>query len=191
VLLRDAFENVPQPGFVGARYRSTRLLFIAQNPGTHKDPVRDKPYLRALQRLRVEPTMENYDLANRESRKFIPDWTIQKKYFLLDKCHLDLDDIAFFNVVRCRTRDNEKPNEEMTKNCLKEHFKRWLDLLKPRFVVFLGKWAKDQTCDLLDNRRISYVYVNRRRSQSAGERAINQEEVVCAVKKYLKGRVNI
>lgn len=32
MLLRDKLENLPQPGYIGSNYKSTRLLLIGQNP---------------------------------------------------------------------------------------------------------------------------------------------------------------
>jgi len=60
-LLRDADENVPQPGYIGSNYWSHRVLFIGKNPGTPKslaDP--DKPHTRALRQLMDDPNQGNY-----------------------------------------------------------------------------------------------------------------------------------
>jgi hypothetical protein len=50
-LLRDAMENVPQPGFIGDNYWRCRVLLVAQNPGTAKSRQalkEDMPHTAAL-----------------------------------------------------------------------------------------------------------------------------------------------
>ena len=73
-LLRDDEENVPQPGYIGARYANTRVMLVGQNPGVPNIlalAVADRPYTQALRDLRDLPSEENYANLQNVLRKFI------------------------------------------------------------------------------------------------------------------------
>ncbi|MBW7931349.1 MAG: hypothetical protein H3C57_08645 [Gammaproteobacteria bacterium] len=184
-LLRDAAENVPQPGYIGRNYHRTGVLLIGQNPGTPKTLAEaDKPYTRALRQLRDEPTVDRYRELSSILDQFIPRWPVHGNYFPLSECGLALNDIAYFNVVRCRTSRDAKPAMRTVATCKAEHFSRWLSLLTPRVVVFIGKWAADQAGHLVEDAGIPCAFMNRQRSLSSHERNANRRVVVDLVRRY-------
>ena len=184
-LLRDTAENVPQPGYVGAGYLKSRVLLVGQNPGTSKVlEVQDRPYTAALRALRDEPTEERYSELRRVLGKFIPQWPITNNYFPLSECGLLLDDIAYCNVIRCRTASDKKPTEYLAKQCVGEHFVRWLRHLEPKVVVFIGKWAWEQGRSSVASMKIPCSYMNRQRSLSWADRSANRVEVIALVRKH-------
>lgn len=122
------------------------------------------------------------DELGRVLLEFVPDWPVSGNYFPLAECGLHLNDIAYFNVVRCRTVNNSVPSANLVRNCL-EHFDRWLDLLQPRVVVFIGKWAHDIAAEKAIRRGIPVTFMNRMRSLSAGERNANRQSVVDLVRR--------
>ena len=183
MLLRDKLENLPQPGYIGSNYKSTRLLLIGQNPAicplTKK--IKDLIYMTALSCLAKNQTRENYEKLYRILLDFIPEWPVQRNYFPLEECGLNLEDIAYCNVVRCRTVNNRKPNVTLTHNCIKEHLFGFIDLVDPLVIVFIGKWAHDQLSPYLKNKGIPLAYMNRDRSLPGGKRDANRREVIKTV----------
>lgn len=184
-LLRDAVENVPQPGYVGSGYPSAGVLLVGQNPGTPKTlAMQDLPYTSALRALRDEPIPGRYAQLTAVLRGFIPKWPIHGNYFPLTSCGLTLEDIAYCNIVRCRTSGDRAPNDALVEQCTTDHFARWLDILSPKVVVFIGKWASARGASMVAARSIPHAYINRQRSLVASERATNREGVVSLVRQH-------
>ncbi len=182
-ILRDADENVPQPGYVGETYWKHRIALVGQNPGTPKTlELQDKPYTVALRRLRDTPTEDKYQELHTVLQAFIPKWPVHGNYFPLVECGLSLRDIAYFNVVRCRTSGDAKPGVNTVNTCLHNHFGRWLDNLAPRVVVFIGKWGADRASQEVERRGIPFTFMNRQRSLSSHERSENRRAVVQLVR---------
>jgi hypothetical protein len=141
-------------------------------------------YTGALRALRDETNWQNMTSLNKVLLDFVPDWPVHGNYFPLQECGLRLEDIAYFNVVRCRTQANTPPGSGVVRNCL-DHFDRWLALLRPRVLVFIGKWAFDQAGHLAARRGIPAGFMNRERSLSTAKRVENREEVVALVRSAL------
>ena len=178
-LLRDKYENVPQPGYIGSRYCSRRVLFVGQNPGTpNRLETEDKPYTQALRNLREIPSEVAYANLMSVLEKFIPRWPVHGNYFPLLEAELVLEDIAYFNAVRCRTSDNARPGARVVATCLDAHFGRWLDHLSPSVVVFIGKWAADRASAQVHKRGIPFAFMNRQRSLVTFDRLENRKAVV-------------
>lgn len=95
-LLRDDAENVPQPGYVGANYRSTRLLLVGQNPGvgTVGLEVPNRIYTAALRSLGQHPDHATFSVLAEVLENFVPTWPVHGSYFPLAECGLSLQDIA-------------------------------------------------------------------------------------------------
>ena len=184
-LLRDDGEHVPQPGYIGPHYRNSRVLLVGQNPATPKSlTVPDRPYTAALRALRDEPTPQRYKDLNAVLRDFIPQWHVHGNYFPLAESGLTLEDIAYCNIVRCRTSNDAKPSELLTTQCIDEHFIRWLDLLRPKVIVFVGKWAWRQGKSAVDTKGIPCAFMNRQRSLSQTERIANRAQVAALVRQH-------
>ena len=183
-LLRDNGENVPQPGFIGKNYSRTRVALAGQNPGVcpPRLAARDARYTAALRAVCDQPNAGTIAILSEVLLDFVPEWPVAGNYFPLAECRLRLEDIAYFNVVRCRTYKNSVPGVHVVRNCL-EYFDRWLDQLQPRVVVFIGKWAHDAAAELAARRNIPVAFMNRERSLSADERARNRQEVVELVRR--------
>ena len=186
-ILRDDLFNLPQPGYVGVNYESRRVLLLGQNPGVSPERFRqqDQTYAEALAAVADMPGPESMQRLQCVLEDIIPTWPVQNKYFPLDECGLRLSEIAYLNVVRCRTKGNTAPSSTMVANCTERHFTSWLDLLQPRVVVCIGKWAHDRVGRLLDQRGIPHRYMNRMRSLSSAERGENRKDVVACVRQTL------
>lgn len=185
-LLRDDKENVPQPGFIGSKYWTTRVALAGQNPGVGppRFASRDAAYTAALRALRETPDEATMSRLNTVLLDFIPDWPIHGNYFPLRECGLDLQDIAYFNIVRCRTQGNSVPGAPVVRNCL-GHFDRWMALLRPKVLVFIGKWAHEKASHVAAARGIPTTYMNRERSLSSDGRAENRAQVIAFIRSAL------
>jgi uracil-DNA glycosylase len=120
--------------------------------------------------------------ANSILRKSIPEWRVHGNYFPLEESGLTLQDIAYFNLVRCRTLNNSRPRVGVVRNCL-GHFERWLMLLQPKVLIFIGKWAHDRAGRVASARGVPIGCINRDRSLNASERAANRDQVASLVRK--------
>jgi uracil-DNA glycosylase len=104
-----------------------------------------------------------------------------------------LEDIAYVNLVRCRTKKPEDPkkkmpppNDRIADACRCTHFEPWLDLLKPKCVVFVGLWACRQGGRTCDVRGIPKVAINRSKGLLGKDRDANRVEVVNFVRQHLR-----
>lgn len=187
-LLRDDLENVPQPGFIGDLYWSTRVLLVGQNPSQPNQQLQanDRNYTAALRRVRDAQDLASYDQLYKTTRKFVPSWPVHGSYFPLSETGLTLDQIAYCNLVRCRTVDNAAPGSRLIDQCVNSHFRTALDLLEPKAVVFIGKWAYDRGYPELLKRGVPSRYMNRQRSLSSLERKRNRAEVADFVREALR-----
>jgi len=185
-LLRDSHDNLPQPGFIGQNYTQTGLILAGQNPGVCPPGLasEDAEYFRTLRKLRDKETPQVMSELMQVLHAFMHKWPIWRTYFPLKECGLELDDIAYFNVIRCRTIKNSAPGKGMIVNCL-EHFERWVDLLHPKGIIFLGKRAFEIAGHIPRQRRILYDFINRKRSLSSTERTQNRARIVALVKQVL------
>lgn len=184
-LLRDAGENVPQPGYVGPRYGTAHVLLVGQNPGTPKTlATQDRLYTAALRALRDETVPERYTRLAAVLGGFIPQWPVHGNYFPLSECGLTLQHIAYCNIVRCRTFGDKAPNNAVVAQCINEHFTRWLRILAPRVVVFIGKWASERGASVVAAAGIPHSFMNRQRSLASAERAANRAAVVSVVRQH-------
>ena len=186
VLRRDEGEDVPQPGYIGRSYWKTRVVLVGQNPAVPPPRLAeaDRPYTAALRALRDNPTQEKFRALQTVLMDFIPHWPVHEGYFPLAECGLSLNDIAYCNLVRCRTTENRVPGGRIAARCAEQHFARWLDLLAPRVVIFIGKWAHDKGMRFVSTREIPCSFMNRQRSLSTENRRANRAAVVALVKKH-------
>ena len=187
-LLRDNSFNLPQPGYIGANYKNTGILFVGQNPGISQHYARDAEFAKSL--IEVTQNIDAHSMAKVKNilDKMMPAWDISNKYFPLAECGIELNDIAYINVVRCRTEGNATPRVQITQTCISNHFVRWLDWLKPRVVVCLGKWAHDKIGHELEIRSIPNGFINRDRSLSSAERRENRQEAGALVRSVIGGK---
>ncbi len=186
-LLRDARENLPQPGFVGQRYRFTRLVLIGQKPGIrrHQTEARDKRYFAELRRLRDNPNGASFRALSSILREVMKLWPVYTRHFPLRKLGLELDQVAYFNVVCCRTTENTLPGRDSVSHCIDAHLKRWLELLEPRVVIFLGTWAFKRAGHIVRELHIPCDYINRNRSLDKRARTENRERVITLVQRAI------
>lgn len=186
-MMRDDHENVPQPGYVGASYSEMRLLLVGQNPWLPNSSLvtSDRVYTAALRFLRDFPSQRNYAALAAILDQVIPSWPVQNRTFPLDECGVSLDQIAYLNIVRCRTGETA-PREITATTCVAVHFERWLEHLNPSCVVFIGLWARDHGRLSLARRGIPFATIDRNRFLTREQRAANRAQVAAFVRATLR-----
>lgn len=184
-ILRDMQDNVPQPGYVGRKYSNKRILLVGQNPGVGNGvtEARSHNYLEKLREIRDTPSAKVFSDLQDILTSLIPTWPVHGNYFPLDEAGLGLDEIAYINLVRCRTCSNGKPSVGMINNC-SSHFEKWILRLNPKAIVFIGKWASDNSKSLVDSHNIQHIFVNRMRSLSGAARQQNLNDVARFVREH-------
>lgn len=186
-LLRDQEFNVPQPGYIGPNYNKSKVLLVGQNPGVSQNRFnrQDKEFSNTLNAVSEHPTRRNMVATQKMLERIIPSWPVTGNYFPLARIPLQLKDIAYINVVRCRTNENTAPSKKIVDACIQNHFIHWIEWLNPDVVVCIGKWAHDQVATILGSKAIPHGFVNRRRSLSTFERQDNMDNIVNLVRDVL------
>ncbi|MEH6585037.1 MAG: uracil-DNA glycosylase family protein [Halioglobus sp.] len=187
-LLRDSNENIAQPGWVGNNYEEHRVLLVGQNPGVPPANMqaRDAIYTAALRQLESSSSRADYEHLYKVLKSFVPEWPVQRNYFPLSESGLGLEDIAYCNVVRCRTVGNAAPSNAIVQNCL-GHFDSFAQAVQPKVVIFIGKWAHDRAANRLGE--IPYAFMNRMRSLSGIERRENRSSVINLVRNVIEREI--
>ena len=110
------FDRLPQPGFVGRRYERGGLLLVGQNPGndaigkgiSESDRLQYGFLIYRLGDARdLSKTVEAYNgLMAVLGSEVMPRWSIIRKVVqpLLDGLGMDLDQIAYINLIEFRNR---------------------------------------------------------------------------------------
>ena len=65
---------------------------------------------------------------------------------VLETMGLNLDEIAFTNVVHCRPPDNDTPSNDTCRLCMKEHEEEWEEIYKDKVVLVVGGTAAWAVC---------------------------------------------
>jgi uracil-DNA glycosylase len=186
-VLRDRAENIPQPGYVGKSYTHSGVAFVGQNPAICPDRLSNEaqPYMGALKMLHDNPSLQSLDRFRKAMEDFSPSWTLFQRYLPLSDCGLQLDQIAYFNVVRCRTFRNTPPRISPTRTCTERHLRDWLKCLRPKCVIFLGKWGYDAAGHVPQELGICTDFLDRSRSLSREVRAKNRQRIIELVKRVV------
>lgn len=171
-VLRDAVDNIPQPGWIGRRF-DRGVLFIGQNPGVRRPGstqlAADVRYIGALREVKDEASLSNLLEAMYSSMQAF----VMYKHYIPTEF---FEQIAIINAVRCRTVGNLAPAPLAVKNCGR-HLNSWLDYLRPRAIVFNGVWALQNVGSMIADRGLPYETINRQRSLSTEDRRHQQERV--------------
>jgi hypothetical protein len=148
LLRRHAFDCLPQPGYVGSRYRAGGLLFVSMNPGAGSQGGRNPDDLRqysALQTLRDADGASicaAFDEAMAVLADIMPRWKIYRNFVepLLGGSGMDFSEVAYINLLKWRTSSSDglSPLYQLS---WKDHTGAQFDLLAPRRVVAIGSDA--------------------------------------------------
>jgi hypothetical protein len=146
--LRDETDTdiLPQPGYVGARYRPGGTLLLAQNPGRFRGKQKDTeddPFYEALKNMKeaVPSRLLAFHKLNQAFERAATSWHYYCKVLepVLGAIRLDLPDVAHLNLVKWRTKGRIKKglyDLGWKYTCLQ------IEELAPSFIIVLGKGAK-------------------------------------------------
>jgi hypothetical protein len=140
-------DKVPQPGFVGSKYRRGGLLLIGQNPGNDrvangKLSLADQEQydlLTILSGCTEDHVPQAFNaLMGALGKSVMPKWIIFKNVVkpLLDSLDLSLENVAYTNLMKYHTSGSQLPVCLFRKAWTTTE--RQLDLLAPGVIVCLG-----------------------------------------------------
>lgn len=149
-------EEAPIPDFCGRSYKG--LVIIGANPGkaTSKKYI-EKDAKRAIlaEQFKNAPTSQNFEEVHDFIAGYMGEWknNVVAENFRND-LHLNVEEIAYVNLVKCRTKltashPYQTVGETITRRCWGQNTKSQLDLLQPRYVIFLWKGVRE-TLEELD-----------------------------------------
>jgi hypothetical protein len=137
-------DLVPQFGFVGARFCSTRILLLGINPGNAPNHIRSSEDVRmmpAITRFAESPTEENYAGAVAAYMSVCQNWPFWKRYCseVMGAGRLSFDDIAFANCLPWRTESGSNFSENVSIRAVEFFVRPLIQELEPSIIVALGK----------------------------------------------------
>ncbi len=150
---RAGYRRRPQPGYIGADYERTRIVFLGQNPGSGKGPNNSRPwdielFQVHLPRFRRDPNQETFSQLNLHLAEKLPEWPFFKRIVpgFPESLGLRIEEITYSNVLPVDSTDElsakrKAPNSAVFRHSVETFIGPWLDLLKPKLVVVIGKGA--------------------------------------------------
>jgi hypothetical protein len=146
-------DRLPQPGFVGSRYKPQGTLILGQNPGNDAigkgESTADLHQYEILRRLRDAVDTEAAVAASQAlmaalGLTVMPTWLIVQNVVrpLLAALHLVLDDIAYINLVKFRTLDSSFPSRIYDRSWAETS--KQICLLEPSVIIALGIGTYDE-----------------------------------------------
>ncbi len=194
-ILNDDDMNIPQPGFIGKNFWQKRILFIDRNPGP--PPVknglyssREVNYMKCLRDIgKRKETDTSHGSIRNVFQNYFTKHHIYKEVF--QRTNLTLDDVAIFNVVRCRSFENRQPPKKAFRNCIEMHFGKWIKMLSPTLIVSFGKAPYDQIQSETKRYKIQTKFINRERSLNKAQRQSEIDNVVIFIQQALNENPNI
>lgn len=186
-ILNDNDMNIPQPGFVGKNYFKRRILFLDRNPGP--PPIengsyseREIKYMKCLREIgRRDEANTNHEDIRSAFQNYFTNHHIYKRVF--KDTNLSLDDVAIFNIVKCRTLDNRQPSNKAFENCKELHFEKWIKILNPKKAVYFGKVPYDKTLVEIAKYNLKSEFLNRERKLNRDDREKEITKIVHFIKK--------
>jgi hypothetical protein len=136
-------DELAQPGFVGPLYRPGGILFLGKNPGKGSPPlsVGEERHLEALQNLKAASPESLLDYFEALTKTLLvetmPNWPVVQNYVhpILSEASISQESIAYMNLLKWRSEDPDP----MLDRSWRAHTQEQYRLLRPAFVVFLGR----------------------------------------------------
>ena len=148
LLNRNWADRLPQPGYMGARYRPGGLLFVSMNPGAGPQgglSAEDQRQYGGLQRLRdadESGVRAAFDELMLVLADIMPGWKIHRNFVapVLSAAALDFSEVAYVNLLKWRTTASSGLARlyELSWN---HHTRDQVELLAPGRVIAIGSDA--------------------------------------------------
>jgi len=142
---RNAFDKIPQPGFVGPHYRPGGMLFMGKNPGNDPGAELSPPdtaqlrLIDAFIKSRPEKLRAAFDdLMEGLLHSVMPHWLIVRVLVnpVLDSVSRSLSEVAYLNMVKFHTESTNLPKSLFDQSWPQTAAQ--LTLLDPAVIVVLG-----------------------------------------------------
>jgi len=136
--------NYPQPGL----FMGNRVLFIGQNPGYPKpDIIESDKIIMDLNKniLEVHSAYKEAQLSWKFYNNFI-------------KLILNDYNFSIINIVRCPTKNNFFPAQQIIRNCVDNYLVKTIELINPKHIICLGSLAKEEISKLKINKKYNIYY---------------------------------
>ena len=171
-------DALPQPGFVGRRYKRGGIVFIGANPGgagvpqLKSDSVQNE-LLRKLRGATGSACLDAFEKLMNHLRVAMPeDWRIYDICVppVLEGSGYTVDDIAFLNLVKWRTTA-ERLTGAVVRASWEFQTQRQVAALRPRVIVGLGRTVVGRYVNEFDIDREECFILKRMR----GDRRLSDE----------------
>lgn len=146
LLSRNWGDQIPQPGYAGARYQPGGILFIGMNPGGGPSEglgEADLDQYRALEGLRNSDETElgaKFEELNNLLARLMRQWKIYKNFVapILDCANLEFSRVAYLNLIKWRTKSGKDLNR-LYDLSWRAHTGDQIETLSPGLVIAIGK----------------------------------------------------
>ena len=145
---RNWADRLPQPGYMGLRYRSSGLVFVSMNPGAGPQdglgPDDQRQYA-ALKHLRDgddSSICAAFDDLTAVLANIMPGWKIHRNFVMpvLQAAGLDFSQVAYVNLLKWRTTASSGL-ARLYALSWNHHTHDQIELLAPRHVIAIGSDA--------------------------------------------------
>lgn len=140
-------DQLPQFGYVGSRYQSTRLLVLGINPGNgpnNKRTRHDEILMPRLRQFVLDREAQSFLEAQRAFQTVCSSWPMWRRHcsaVIGAGGFLTMDDIAYSNCLPWRTASESAFGGSVSLRAAEFFAYPLIDELQPRTIVAMGKKA--------------------------------------------------
>jgi len=174
---RQDIAVLPRLGIIGSNYKKKGVALIGINPGSGEGRPeevftdRDTSLKKAFRNFQLKGDLPTFQILNQtelNDMQYWPlDWAIQGA---LQRLNLQLEDIAFTNVIPFSTKNSARIRESEWRDAVHKYLSKWLSSVEPSLVIWLGKSAYDKALKYINNPEFKSYVVDRRRNWTLEER---------------------
>ena len=145
---RNWADRLPQPGYMGARYRPGGLVFVSMNPGAGPqdglgaDDLRQYAALERLRNCDEGAALAPFDELTHVLADVMPGWKIHRNFVapVLCAAGVDFSQVAYVNLLKWRTSASSGL-ARLYELSWQDHTRDQLGLLAPSRVIAIGSDA--------------------------------------------------
>lgn len=142
------YDKTPQFGYVGARYRETRVLLMGINPGNGPSDFptsSDRQLMPALVKFAQQRSPESFIEAQRAYQSVCRGWDIWKRHCskVIAAGRLSVDKIAYSNCLPWRTESESGFSGAVAERAAKLYAYPLIEEVEPHVIIAMGKRAAE------------------------------------------------
>ena len=156
----EPIDVIPQPGYVGSKYRTGGTLILGMNPGNAASGLEEgnDSYYEALARMRNAANRVSAFLSlNQVMESVSPSWPLHRKLIrhVLCACGLKLNEVAQVNLFKWRTSKISRGKRTKLYEWNWPQTSEQVRCLNPGHIILLGmnvrdfvqkKWGEEKLC---------------------------------------------